>query len=186
MPATACVAELEAAAWVAKAHCPAGRQRAHLSQRKRKAIRRLRKPAYARSRGSWSLVHMILIGVRGSSARATNDLVNRNAAVFGRVAIDVGVRACGEAGIGVAKVFSDLVDRASCVDEERCGRVAKVVCTEVGRATRASAGLASFVTHASGCVAGEAWIGTPKGGDPNAPTPVLATKVASAAVWEHE
>jgi hypothetical protein len=129
---------------------------------------------------------MILVGVRGSCSCPSNDLFEWNAAVLLCLAIDMRVCAGGEAGIRVPEVFGDLVDRVPGVDEERRGRVAKVVGAKVRRHTRPLAGWASFALYAPGGLAGGAWIGDAEGGQPDPLAPVLAAKVASAPVRKHE
>lgn len=74
------------------------------------------------------------------------------------VAHDVCVGACGEAGVAVAKVLGDLVQRAAFVDEQRGAGVAEVVAAEVGDA------------------------GALESGDPDAAAPVVPTQVAALAV----
>jgi tetratricopeptide (TPR) repeat protein len=64
----------------------------------------------------------------------------------------------GEAGVAVAKVLGDLVQRAAFVDEQRGAGVAEVVAPEVGDA------------------------GALESGDPDAAAPVVPTQVAALAV----
>jgi hypothetical protein len=129
---------------------------------------------------------MILVGVRGSCSCTANDLFEWNTAVLLCFAIDMRVGAGDEAGIRVPEVFGDLVDRVPGVDEERRGRVAKVVGAKVRRHARPRAGRAGAAVCASGRLAGGAWIRAAKGGEPRPFAPVLAAKVATARIRKDE
>jgi len=129
---------------------------------------------------------MILVGVCGSCACPANDLFQRNTAVVLRLPIDVRGRAGGKAGICMAEVFGDLVDRVPAVDEERRGRVPKVVGAKVGRYASPRARGAGMAIRAPGSLARTAWIGAAKRGKPDPFAPVLAAQVATARIGEDE
>src|ERR1043166_7320067 len=74
----------------------------------------------------------------------------------------LGVRAGGEAGVGVAEVLGHFVERPPFVEKQGRAGVAKVVTPEVGDA------------------------GTLERRDPDAAAPVVATEVTALAVREHE
>ena len=76
------------------------------------------------------------------------------------VAHHVCVGARGEAGVAVAEVFGDFVQRAALVEQQRGAGVAEVVAAEVGDA------------------------GALERGDPDAPAPVVSAQVAALAVGE--
>jgi hypothetical protein len=73
---------------------------------------------------------------RGGGSCRADRLGDRDAAAARGVAHDVRVGAGGEAGVGVAEVLRDLVQRAALVEQQRGAGVAEVV-----EADRRQAGL---------------------------------------------